>query len=299
MGTWYLCQEAVHSCPREALRLMKYRREALRSSKRTASPRLVGYAIPSHSWCSSTTVEVPLSPSQPEPPVSSPQRFTHLRHPQAGDTVLYLVRHGQTAANHQRLLQGSSDHPLDELGLRQAGLIAQRLTEVQPIDAVVSSPLQRALVTATIIGERLALKPRIIPDLAELDFGEGENRTFEEMAAKHPEIAARYVDPNDTEVSWPGGESRGAFCARVWRAFTALLDDYRLHRVVVVAHGGVLGAFLAMVEGASPYDLARYDIRNCSLTELRVSAEHTVVQLRNDVCHLDSHLAPTAAADSQ
>ena len=247
----------------------------------------------------STTVEVRLSASRHEPPVRSPQRYTHLRHPHAGDTVLYLVRHGQTAANHRRLLQGSTDHPLDELGLRQAQLIAERLTEVPPLDAVVTSPLQRARVTATIIGERLGLQPRIINELSELDFGEGENRTFEEMAAKHPEIAARYLDRNDTEVSWPGGESRGAFCERVWGAFTAILDDYRLHRVVVVAHGGVLGAFLAMVEGASPYDLARYDIRNCSLTELHVSAEHTVVQLRNDVCHLDSLLVPVEANESK
>ena len=240
-----------------------------------------------------------MSTPQHEPSVWSPQQFTHLRHPHAGDTVLYLVRHGQTAANRQRLLQGSVDHPLDELGLRQANLIAERLAEVPAVDAIVSSPLQRALVTATVIGARLGLEPIIIPELTELDFGEGENRTFEEMAAEHPAIAARFLDPQDTEVSWPGGESRGAFCERVWRAFATLLGDFRLHRVVVVAHGGVLGAFLAMVEGASPYDLARYDIRNCSLTELRVSAEHTLVQLRNDVCHLDQLLEPVVVAESQ
>jgi broad specificity phosphatase PhoE len=228
-----------------------------------------------------------------------PQPFPHLRHPSAGDTVLYLVRHGQTAANLQRLLQGSSDHPLDDLGVRQANLIADRLASLPPVDAIVSSPLQRALVTATIIGDRLGLEPRVIPDLSELNFGDWENRKFEEMVAAHPDIAARMLDTDDHDIGWPGGETRRDFNERVRQAFAEILGEYHAHRVIVVAHGGVLGAFLAMVQGLSPNDPTHYDIKNCSLSELRVTTEHTVIQLRNDACHLDPLVEVEVAEESE
>lgn len=225
--------------------------------------------------------------SLPDGPVPwTPKRYAHLRHPAAGETVLFLVRHGRTAANYRQLLQGSTDHPLDELGLRQAALIADRVAQEPAIDAIVTSPLQRALVTARAIGERVGIEPQIIPALTELDFGSYENRPFADLIADQPELALRFLDLDDFEAGWPGGETRQAFYDRVWQAFSSLLDDYRMHRIVVVAHGGVFGAFLALVEGASPNDIARYDIKNCSLTELRVTTDHTVVHLRNDVCHL-------------
>jgi broad specificity phosphatase PhoE len=120
------------------------------------------------------------------------------------------------------------------------------------------------------------------------------------MIAEDPATAARFLDPEDYDVGWPGGETRRAFYDRIWQAFTAILEDYRQHRVIVVAHGGVFGAFLAMVQGRSPNDLACYDILNCSLTELRVARDHTLIQLRNDVCHLaqlaDSLLAEEPAS---
>ena len=240
-----------------------------------------------------------MSNTDPEQLVWEPRPFPHLRHPDAGDTVLYLVRHGQTAANQQRLLQGSSDYPLDDLGLRQANLIADRLATLAPVDAIVSSPLQRALVTATIIGDRLSLEPRIIPELSELSFGDWENRTFEEMAIALPEVAVRLLDLDDHDVGWPGGETRRAFNDRVRQAFAGILSEFHAHRVIVVAHGGVLGAFLAMVQGLSPNDPAHYDIKNCSLSEIRVTTEHTVIHLRNDACHLDQLIDGEVTAESE
>lgn len=224
--------------------------------------------------------------------VWTPRSYESLRHPTDGETVLYLVRHGQTAANQRRLLQGSSDHPLDELGLSQARLIAEHFTTLPPVDAILSSPLQRALVTARLIGDRIGQTPRVHPGLTELDFGNWENREFAELQAEHPELAARFLDVDDYEVGWPGGETRQGFYNRISATFQALLAEYQRHRVVVVAHGGVFGAFLAMIEGNSPNDLGRYDILNCSLTELHVTNVRTEIRLRNDVCHLESLVRP-------
>ncbi len=210
-----------------------------------------------------------------------------LRHPDAGETTLYLVRHGQTAANVDRLLVGSTDVPLDDHGLHQAARIADRLAADGPFDALISSSLTRAVMTARIIGERTHLVPRTEDDLAEINFGLMEGKTFDHFVHEHPELAQKLLDLNDVDICWPGGESRCAFYERVWNRFDRILRDHARHRVIVVAHGGVIGAFLAMVQGRPLSDPTIYDVMNCSLSHLHVTPEHTLLHLRNDVCHLE------------
>jgi len=222
-------------------------------------------------------------------PTSSRHRppLTTLFHPTAGETTLLLIRHGRTAANRQRVMQGVTDLPLDAEGSRQAERIAAHLADQAPIDALLSSPLARALSTARAIGERIGLEPVVVPGLIEMDFGRYEGAPFDQVATEEPELAARFLDLDDYEVGWPGGDSRGSFYARVWETFDAILRQHAAHRVAVVAHGGVFGAFLAMLEGKSPNDLSVYDLHNCSLTHLHVTAAHTIVHCRNDIGHLD------------
>lgn len=214
------------------------------------------------------------------------ERHLHLRHPSAGRTDLLLVRHGRTASNRRRVLQGWSDVPLDELGLLQAERIARRIRDEYAVDRIVSSPLQRALVTAQAIGRQLGIEPEILPGLREMNFGDYEGRTFDEVASNHPELVERLADLTDDEIAWPGGEMRGAFHRRVRDAFHDLLIESDGQRVAVVAHGGVIGSFLASVRGGSPNDPSIYDLANCGLSHLEITTEHTVVRLRNCVVHL-------------
>lgn len=210
----------------------------------------------------------------------------NLSHPTAGETTLYLVRHGRTASNARRLLHGVTDVPLDAVGQRQADCIADRLSRESTVDVLLSSPLARALTTAGTIGRRIGLQPIVVPELIEMDFGALEGATFERILEEHPDLSARLLDLDDFDVAWPDGESRRGFYERVHAAFLAILSDYAAHRVVVVAHGGVIGAFLARIQGRSPNDPSSYDVLNCSLTHLHVSADRTLLHLRNDVVHL-------------
>jgi probable phosphoglycerate mutase len=198
------------------------------------------------------------------------------------------VRHGRTASNVSALLHGRTDVPLDAVGIRQAHLVAERLaTELDSAQALLSSPLSRALSTALIIGHRIGLEPEVVPGLVEMDFGLLEGTTVETIQRDHPDIARRMADPNDLDVSWPEGESRHGFHARVLATFQAVLSDYASHSVVVVAHGGVIGSFLAQLQGLSPNRLDVYDLSNCGLTHLAVTSQHTAVHLLNDVVHLE------------
>ena len=216
-----------------------------------------------------------------------PERHPHLRHPSAGETTLYLVRHGRTEGNAHGLLHGVTDLPLNDLGRRQAAAIADRLARETAPDALLTSPLSRARETAGAIGARLGLEPTIVPGLIEIDFGHLEGLPVERLIQEHPDLAARFLDESDLEVGWPGGETRRGFDDRVQAAFREILERHARHRVVVVAHGGVIGTFLARVLGLSPNSAEAYDIVNCSLSHLDVGPDATLLHARNDTLHLE------------
>ncbi|MEA2514088.1 MAG: hypothetical protein QOF33_1594 [Thermomicrobiales bacterium] len=218
-------------------------------------------------------------------------------HPTGGETTLYLVRHGRTNGNVLRQLHGATDLPLDPLGLRQAERIADRLAVEVQADALLTSPLSRALTTAEIIGRKMDLEPTIVPGLVEMDFGDLEGLTLEAVAEHYPELAARALDMSDEDLAWPNGESRRQFHIRVLETFQWILQTYANHAVIVVAHGGVLGSLLAQVEGRSPNDWRAYQLTNCGLTHIDFRAHHTVVHFTNDCLHLDQLTGPDGEAD--
>lgn len=218
--------------------------------------------------------------------IPATRRYETLKHPTSGTTHLYLVRHGQTAGNVNHLLIGHTDMPLDELGLLQARQVGQRMRSVT-LDAVVSSPLQRVSVTAAEIAGHQGLDLVMDARLKEIHFGHCEGLSTAEAAKLHPEIMALDADPLDEDFCWPGGDLRSRFHTNVFAAFTDIVVAYLDKHVAVVCHGGVIGSFVAQLDGGSPNDYTAYPIANCSVTHLEVHAEGTTAHLMNDVAHLE------------
>lgn len=141
-----------------------------------------------------------------------------------------LVRHGQTDYNRDSRLQGSSDIALNATGLEQARTAAQLLSDDR-WDAVVSSPLQRAAVTADIIAE--ALEVEVLgrfPGLVERDYGAAEGLTKEQAVEKF----------GDT---WPGQESFEDLQRRAVATIEEIATEHPLPGLVIVAHGTLIRAF--------------------------------------------------------
>lgn len=211
----------------------------------------------------------------------------HVRHPiDPGATTLFLVRHGRTDSNVRGLLHGTTDVPLDDHGILQADCIAERIAAEGPIDAIVSSPLQRAVATARAIGRRLSLEPSLMPELSEMDFGKFEGFALERLIEEHPEIAWDVGESDDKDFGWPGGETRRGFHDRVYAAFLAILAEHHAHRIAVVAHGGVIGSFMARVHDAPVDNWTTFHVENCSFTHMAITERHTTVHTFNDVAHL-------------
>jgi len=221
------------------------------------------------------------------PPAGIQRRiFTRFRHHEPGSTHLYLVRHGQTSANLRMQLAGHLDVPLDEVGVAQAALVAEAMTDL-PLDAVVSSPLARARVTAEGIAARHGLPVSLDHRLREIHFGRAEGLTLAEAVAQFPDIARIPELADDVDFTWPGGDSRHAFHETVFSAITEIATKEMGRHVAVVCHGGVIGSFIAQLDGGSPEDFVTYPVMNCSVTHLEVHAEGTTAHRYNDIAHLD------------
>jgi len=110
-----------------------------------------------------------------------------------GATRLVLVRHGEPDESMEGRCYGSLDVPLSAAGLRRAAAVGETLRSHE-IEAVYSSPLQRAFDTARAVASAHGLEPIPRDALRELDFGELEGMSHEEIAAKHPELYRSWME---------------------------------------------------------------------------------------------------------
>ncbi|MHB0911856.1 MAG: histidine phosphatase family protein [Armatimonadota bacterium] len=175
---------------------------------------------------------------------------------------LILVRHGETGA---RGFIGRTDVPLSAEGRAQAERI--RL----PAGRVYVSPLRRAVETAELAG----LAPELLPDLREIDFGDFEGRTFEEVSAERPELLPAWAE-YDPSFAFPGGESVGDFLARVERVGERLASDPS-ETVIAVTHGGVIRSLICRYLGLPPKHYLLFDVKPGCAATIRLFGDRGVL----------------------
>jgi len=157
-------------------------------------------------------------------------------------TELIVARHGETAWNRAERFRGRSDVDLDETGLQQAELLADYLSG-RKIDAVYSSPLQRAVKTARAIASRQNLQVIVSEGLNDFKFGEWEGVPVADVARKYPAAFEQWQTRPDL-AKIPGGESLGD----VRRRAVALVNEATARdsgTVVFVTHR-VVGKLLTL-----------------------------------------------------
>lgn len=150
--------------------------------------------------------------------------------------LIYLMRHGQTEWNVSFRMQGRSDVPLNEVGLEQARKAAAGMRQI-PFDCILSSPLMRARQTAEIIAEGRQVPVRVVPCLAELDFGALEGK----CRLDYPEAQTYFHDP-EHYVPWAGGETYGELDDRCADALEHVLQplETTCGHVLVCSHAAFI-----------------------------------------------------------
>ena len=163
------------------------------------------------------------------------------------DTCILLVRHGETHEIAARRYPSAQDLSLNERGRAQAAALAGRLRGVD-FDAVFASPSQRARETAEPLAGQRDLEPRVIPELAEMSFGQLGGRSLEEAALTFPEDLKRWLE-NPFEVTLTEGEPFLDFVGRVRRVRRQLTREWAGRTIAVVTHGGVIAVWRCLEEG--------------------------------------------------
>jgi broad specificity phosphatase PhoE len=103
-----------------------------------------------------------------------------------------IVRHGQTAWNVAEVFRGRADIGLDSTGMQQAQMLGAYLSR-RELEAVYSSPLKRALQTAEAVTGRHSLAVATAPGLADMDFGEWQGVSQDEVKRAHPDLYDRWM----------------------------------------------------------------------------------------------------------
>lgn len=177
---------------------------------------------------------------------------------------LFLVRHGQTTANLNKIYAGQTDVPLTEQGRKEAESI-RPILEKFTFDRVYSSDLSRAVDT-----QRLALPGAVAiqtPLLREFDVGSLVGKTFAEVSAQTSE---EFRWKRDYTVF--GGENAEMVCQRL-RQFLSSLEADPCENAIAFAHNGVMNMMLRIVLGNN-FNYAAVYSRNCAIHVLEFDGTH-------------------------
>jgi broad specificity phosphatase PhoE len=184
---------------------------------------------------------------------------------------LTFLRHGESVANREGIVQGHLDSPLSDLGREQAEALASAWA-VEPLrpNLIIASPLMRASETASILSTRLGVPIELDPQWKERHLGQAQGiRVLDFLGASRrrparPPFAAAY---EDGEGPWD----------LYLRAAAAVRSVIRRPpgRYLIVSHGGILNAAFRAILGLAPAPghAPRFDLGNCGYAHLSMDSE--------------------------
>lgn len=200
-------------------------------------------------------------------------------------TEIILARHGQTAWNVGEVFRGQADIELDETGLKQAQLLAEYLSK-RKIEAVFSSPLQRALKTANIIASYHKLEVQVTQGLNDLSFGEWEGLSSQEVQKRYPVIFAQWVTTPHL-VKLPGGDALNDLTGRASKLVHEVVNRYQ-GTVVLVAHRVVHQALILALLGLDNSHFWNISMDTAAITTFLHTQGRFILTGHNNTSYLQS-----------
>jgi alpha-ribazole phosphatase len=199
---------------------------------------------------------------------------------------LLLVRHGETEFNELRRFGGATDATLSRAGYEHMEKLRDRLS-AERIDAICSSNLQRAKVSAGIISAGHNVPVEICPELSEINYGLAETLTFTEISQQFPDVAQAIIN-RDCGLCFPGGESFSDLEKRV-QVFIKRLEGYSPEqKVLIVSHSGPIIMLVCLMLGMGVEGWWHLRLDNASLSIIDNYKEGAILSLFNDTSHLNS-----------
>jgi probable phosphoglycerate mutase len=205
-------------------------------------------------------------------------------------TDILLIRHGETAWNRMRRMQGHIDIGLNDEGQRQARSLARALQSERPA-AIYASDLQRARNTAQAVADMHQLPVHIDSALRERCYGAFEGLMYDEISLQHPEAFALWQS-RDPQARFPAGEREAEtleeFHQRSVDVITRIAQQHPDQRIMIVTHGGVLDCLYRAAHDlpmTSPRDFA---ILNAAINRLHWDGHKFRVLQWGDAAHIEA-----------
>jgi probable phosphomutase (TIGR03848 family) len=205
-------------------------------------------------------------------------------------TLVLLVRHGQTPTTGEHLPGRAPGLHLSEAGQAQAELAAKRIGELKRVDAVYSSPLERARETAAPIAAAVGLKVQIDRGLIECDFGDWTGGELK-LLVKRPEW--QQVQRYPSGFRFPDGESFTEMLVRITGALQRLQAKHPGGVLVAVSHADPIKAAVAHAMGAHLDLFQRTVVSTCSITAISYAETGPVVLTVNSTGGSLAELRPS------
>lgn len=195
-----------------------------------------------------------------------------------------IIRHGETEWNKLMQLQGHTDSPLTKLGFKQAEQLSEFIKH-RKFDVLISSDLDRTLLTARIINKHLGLPIIKNELLRERSFGIMEGLTLPEIQDKYSQTYKAYKSRKST-YEIPDGESLVQFNKRIIESIQTIAKENDGKSVLLVAHGGVLDCIIRYIFKMDLDDDRNFSVLNTSVNTITISDEKWILQEWGNTEHL-------------
>lgn len=177
-------------------------------------------------------------------------------------TTVDLLRHGEVQGG--PCFRGASDDPLTQTGWRQM----EEATNNQTWDAIISSPLCRCLGFA----KTQSIEPLIHSSLQEINFGDWEGKTAEELTQQSPVDFTRFIkDPENNPP--PNGEKLSSFKKRVVQEWDTIIHQYQQKKILIISHGGTMRTIISHVLNIPDNDMFKLEVPHASMSRIRIYHE--------------------------
>jgi len=199
---------------------------------------------------------------------------------------LILVRHGETRWNHENRVVGHTQIGLNINGRQQAARLTGALKD-ERVSAIYSSTLRRARETAAAIARGHGLGVVTDDALKEVDAGELEGLTFEEVMKRYDDFLQEWMKDNPS-LRMPGGESMIELQQRAWPAVERIVGEHPDGVVILVSHSLAILSIISGALGMRPSNFRRLRMSLASISVLNFGERGASLVLFNDTCHLES-----------
>jgi len=198
---------------------------------------------------------------------------------------IILTRHGETKWNVDEVFRGTIDVELNETGIKQAELLGEYLS-TQKIEAIYSSPLKRALMTAKAIADKQELEVETIPELIDLDFGKWQGMHVKEVREKYRELYAEWIN-HPENVKIPDGEDLNNVQKRTVSVINKMVAKHN-GTIVLASHRVVNKVLICALLGLDNSHFWNIQQDTCGITIFLYENERFILKRHNDTSFLRS-----------